>query len=74
MSDADKTAKIDVTYTQDITVTLPVRDVPDTEREAWYLLKDTHPEFIRDALPTGWNQATSVGDIDVTNVSEVDDE
>lgn len=66
----DSIAQIEMEYTQRMTVKIPVDGMPPTERDAFDLVKNTDPEFIADVLPNRWDDAVSVGEMDVVDVTE----
>lgn len=71
-SDERHTVEIDVLYQQSMTVEVPVYETPVSPEDAWHLLKNTDPEFIADVLPSSWDHAVSVGDINVVDIREAD--
>lgn len=63
-------AKIEMEYRQTMTVTIPVEEMPKTEEHAFHLVKHTDPEFIGDVLPNRWDDAVSVGELEVMDLQE----
>lgn len=63
-------AHIDVKYSQTMTVKIPVEEMPATETDAFHLVKDTDPEFVTDMLPNRWDDAVSVGELDIIDIEE----
>lgn len=65
-------AVVEMLYQQRMKVRIPVEEMPATPEGAFHLVKNTDPEFVADVLPTDWDDAVCVGDLNVVDVQKED--
>jgi hypothetical protein len=68
--DSQSVAHIEMEYTQTMTAKIPVEEMPADESDAFHLVKNTDPDFVTDVLPNRWDDAVSVGELDVVGIEE----
>jgi hypothetical protein len=70
--DTERVAQIEMLYQQQITVQIPVEDMPANPESAFHLVKNTDPEFVCDVLPTTWMDISrdNLRVVDVSDVTE----
>jgi hypothetical protein len=64
------TVEIEMLYQQRMTVRIPAYRVPPSPESVFHLVRNTDPEFVADVLPSGWDDAVCIGDLDVIDIRE----
>lgn len=60
-------------WKRNLTVQIPVNNIPKSPDTAYNLVKNTDPEFVSDVIPNRWDSLNSVGNLNVLDIVDVTD-